>query len=75
MLGELIYDVNTLRKQREKKMLSLEQVRKVLAVIRLTKMAEDTGLSYNTLREIRDNEQANPSYRTMKAVSDYLENL
>ena len=56
-------------------MLKLEQMRRLLAVMQLQKVAKATGLSYNTLREIRDNEDANPSYKTIKAVSDYLESL
>ena len=56
-------------------MLKLEDMRRLLAVMQLQKIAKATGLSYNTLREIRDNERANPSYNTMKAISDYLESL
>jgi hypothetical protein len=36
-------------------------------------VAEATGLHYNTIRGVRDNEDANPSYKVLKALSDYLE--
>jgi hypothetical protein len=32
-----------------------------------------TGLHYNTIKTLRDNERANPSYKVLKALSDYLE--
>ncbi len=36
------------------------------------KVAEATGLHYNTIREVRDNPDANPTYKVLKALSDYL---
>ena len=36
-------------------------------------IAEATGLSYNTITNIRDGKQNNPGYSTLKALSDYLE--
>lgn len=36
-------------------------------------VAEATGLHYNTIKAVRDNEGANPSYKVLKALSDYLE--
>jgi hypothetical protein len=56
-------------------MLTLEQIKTALADRRLTVVAESTGLHYNTLRDIRDNPESNPSYRTLKAVSEYLEGV
>ena len=32
-----------------------------------------TGLHYNTIKSVRDNESANPSYKVLKALSDYFE--
>ena len=32
-----------------------------------------TGLHYNTIKSVRDNEDANPSYKVLKALSDDLE--
>ena len=54
-------------------MMTLEQVQAALADRRTDKVAEATGLHYNTVREIRDNVNANPTWRVFKALSDYLE--
>ena len=53
-------------------MLTLEQIRAALQDRRPGMVAEATGLHLNTVREVRDNEQSNPSYRVLKALSDYL---
>jgi hypothetical protein len=53
-------------------MLTLEQIRAALRDRRLAKVAEATGLHYNTIREIRDNPDANPTYKVIRALSDYL---
>lgn len=37
------------------------------------RVAEATGLHYNTIREIRDNPDANPTHRVLAALSEYLE--
>lgn len=37
------------------------------------KVAEATGLHYNTIRDLRDNPQANPTYKVLLAISTYLE--
>lgn len=54
-------------------MMTLESIRKALNDRRLVMVAKATGLHYNTLRDIRDNPATNPTYQTMKALSDYLE--
>ncbi len=54
-------------------MMSLEDIRKALQDRRLLKVAEATGLHYNTLRMVRDKADLNPTHRVMKALSDYLE--
>jgi hypothetical protein len=36
-------------------------------------IAEATGIHFNTIREIRDNENANPTYKVMTKLTDYLE--
>lgn len=53
-------------------MLTLDQIREALRDRRLAKVAEATGLHYNTIREVRDNPNANPTYKVLKALSDYL---
>lgn len=54
-------------------MLTLDQIRAALRDRRLSKVAEATGLHYNTIREVRDNPNANPTYKVIKVLSDYLE--
>ena len=54
-------------------MLTLEEVREALLDRRIDMVAEATGLHYSTVREIRANIQKNPSYKAIKALSDYLE--
>ena len=54
-------------------MLTLDQIRAALRDRRLGKVAEATGLHYNTIREIRDNPNANPTYKVLLALSTYLE--
>ena len=56
----------------ELNMLTLDQIRAAMRDRRLAKVAEETGLHYNTIREIRDNPDANPTYKVIKALSDYL---
>jgi len=53
-------------------MLTLEQIRSQLKDRRLTVIAERTGLHPNTLRDIRNNADCNPSHRVLAALSDYL---
>lgn len=54
-------------------MLYLEQIRAMLADRRLSLVAEATGLHYNTVQAIRDDPDANPTYKAVKALSDYLQ--
>ena len=54
-------------------MLTPEEISKRLQDRRLPLVAKVTGLAYGTVRDIRDGEQTNPSYRVLKALSDYLE--
>lgn len=53
-------------------MLTLEQIRDQLQDRRLTVIAERTKLHPNTLRDIRNNAECNPSHRVLAALSDYL---
>lgn len=55
-------------------MLTIERIKAELQDIQLSKVSAATGLHYNTLRDLRDNPDPNPTYRVMVAVSDYLEN-
>lgn len=53
-------------------MLDLKEIRKLLADRRIDIVSEATGLGYTTVREVRCGVQDNPSYKTVKALSDYL---
>lgn len=53
-------------------MMTLDQIRAALRDRRLAKVAEATGLHYNTIREVRDNQNANPTYKVIRVLSDYL---
>lgn len=53
-------------------MLTLEQIRHALLDRRLGMVAEATGLHLNTVRDVRNNPNANPTYKVLKALSDYL---
>lgn len=54
-------------------MMYLEQIRAMLADRRLSLVAEATGLHYNTIRAVRDDPNVNPTYKVIKALSDYLQ--
>ena len=60
-------------RQKGVNMMYLEQIRAMLADRRLSLVAEATGLHYNTVRAIRDDPDANPTYKAVKALSDYLQ--
>lgn len=53
-------------------MMTLEQIQAALRDRRPGKVAEATGLHYNTIREVRDNPAANPTYSVLRALSEYL---
>ena len=54
-------------------MKTLEQIAEALQDRRADKVAKATGLHYNTIRDIRDNPHANPTWKVLKALNDYLE--
>lgn len=53
-------------------MLDLETIRKLLKDRRIDVVATETGLHVNTISKVKA-ENSNPTYKTLKAVSDYLE--
>ena len=55
------------------KMLTLEQIRAALYDRRVDVVAQATGLHYNTVFKVRSGENENPTYRVIKALSDYFE--
>lgn len=53
-------------------MLTIEQIRERAAGIKRTHIAEQTGLHYHTVRMALQR-GTNPSYSTVKKLSDWLE--
>ena len=53
-------------------MLNLNQIREALDDRNLEKVADNTGIHRNTLAAIRAGTNTNPTYATLKALSDYL---
>jgi pyruvate dehydrogenase complex dehydrogenase (E1) component len=58
---------------KDKNMMTLEQIRQALSDRMPIKVSEATGLHYNTIRQVRDNPDANPTHKVLQALSDYLE--
>ena len=54
-------------------MLTLDQIKQRLTDRRPSKVAEAIGVHVNTILQIRDDPNANPTYRVVSALSDYLE--
>jgi hypothetical protein len=54
-------------------MYTLEQIRTQLQDRRLGMIVKATGIHYNTLKDIRDNADANPTYKVLALLNDYLE--
>jgi hypothetical protein len=53
-------------------MMTLDQIRAALRDRRLTVVAESTGISYGTLLNMRDKQDANPCLKTMLILDEYL---
>lgn len=53
--------------------MTLEEIKKALQDRRINIVAEETGLHYNTIRNIRDGKNKNPTYFVVTALSNYLE--
>ena len=54
-------------------MMTIVAIRLALRDRRISMVAEATKIHYNTIRGVRDSKVANPSYRVLKALSNYLE--
>lgn len=54
-------------------MKTLQELRQLLVDRRLQVVADEAGVHFNTLRTIRDDPKANPTYRVIKALSEYFE--
>jgi hypothetical protein len=54
---------------------TLDKIRFLLQDRRLNHIAEATGIHINTIRDVRDNPDANPTYKVLVALSNYLESM
>jgi len=61
------------KKRNDHQMMTLQQIRHALSARMPIKVANATGLHYNTIRQVRDNATANPTHKVLKALSDYFE--
>jgi hypothetical protein len=53
-------------------MMTLEEIRRKLQDRRVSIISRETGLHYNTVRDVRDGRSQNPSYRVIEALNAYL---
>lgn len=54
-------------------MMDLGGIREALKDRRIGVVAAATGLHTNTIRAVRDGTNVNPTYKILKALSDYLQ--
>ncbi len=54
-------------------MLTIEEIRARLQDRNLRAVADNTGVYYQTVVEIANGKNENPTYKNLKALSDYLE--
>ena len=54
-------------------MLTIDEVREKLRDRRLTVVADETGLAYDTVRRVAAGKFINISYETVSRLSEYLE--
>ena len=53
-------------------MMTLDQIRAALRDRRPGAITTATGLHYNTVQDVRDNPEANPTYKVLAALDAYL---
>jgi len=53
-------------------MLTIEQIKEALTDRRIPIVSEATGVHHNTIAAIRDGKTSDPSFRVVKALSDYF---
>lgn len=54
-------------------MLNLKQIEKKLFDRNLKEVSRQTGLNYGTIFNVATGKNKNPTYKILKALSDYLE--
>ncbi len=53
-------------------MMTPQEISRALTTMNILRVHRDTGLHFNTLYRIRNGKIANPSFDTVKRLSDYL---
>jgi len=54
-------------------MLTIDQIKERLADRNLREVSRRTGIGYGNLHAIATGRRTNPTYKVVKAISDYLE--
>lgn len=54
-------------------MMNLQQIKKALTDMNLKAVARSTGVNYQMVWRIANGADQNPTYKTLSALSDYLE--
>lgn len=54
-------------------MMTLPQIKKALADMNLSAVSRATGVNYQMIWRIANGVDQNPTYKTLSAISDYLE--
>lgn len=54
-------------------LMTVDQAREALCDCRLSAVAAKSGVHYLTLKDIRDNPNANPMASTLKKIGDYFD--
>lgn len=54
-------------------MMTIEEIRHKLLDRRLQMVSDSTGIHYATIQAIRNGRVTNPSYETVRLLSEYLE--
>ena len=70
--GSVQVSIGNLNKGRN--MLTLDKIRHLLSDRRLDMVSKATGIHRNTLSGIRDGRATNPTYDTIRKLSEYFQN-
>ena len=55
--------------------MNIEQIRRALQSLNLSRVSRDTGVSLTTLLAIKNNAEANPTLRTLQSLERYIKAL
>jgi len=70
---KIISEIRRAKKQKDGFVYSIDEMRTLLNLIPIKEISNETGLKPSTVRNVRNNPLANPTYAILKALSDYLE--